>query len=286
MFLPGVAYPQRGQVEDLLRSQYRDKTLVLRGFYSGSHLHYDSSGAPDANQISGDWTSDGLVQVENIRFAHHHLIIEARRLLVIEFGEKEFRLAAEAKHEKRKLEIEVDLDGDRVAPQQADAAMSGIFLTAHDDLSALVPDYWKPCVLAAAAGSDKSFRFSPELLAIPGIASAPASVPAEVAIQEKNSPHCNRHTGNKRGVFPRAIYSPQPEFSSEARRAGFQGTVTLKLVVNEKGDPEYVRITGPLGRGLDEQALDCVRRWKFQPAEKDGQPVVTEISVEVNFRLY
>jgi TonB family protein len=37
---------------------------------------------------------------------------------------------------------------------------------------------------------------------------------------------------------------------------------------------------------LDEKAVEAVRRWKFDPAKKDGQAVAVQISIEVNFRLY
>jgi TonB family protein len=38
--------------------------------------------------------------------------------------------------------------------------------------------------------------------------------------------------------------------------------------------------------GLDQKAVEAVRKWKFEPAMKDGKPVAVQISVEVNFRLY
>jgi TonB family protein len=38
--------------------------------------------------------------------------------------------------------------------------------------------------------------------------------------------------------------------------------------------------------GLDQKAVEAVKKWKFQPAEKDGRPVAVQINVEVNFRLY
>jgi protein TonB len=42
-----------------------------------------------------------------------------------------------------------------------------------------------------------------------------------------------------------------------------------------------------LGMGLDEKALEAVRKYKFKPAMKDGKtPVPVMITVEVNFRLY
>jgi len=41
-----------------------------------------------------------------------------------------------------------------------------------------------------------------------------------------------------------------------------------------------------LGHGLDQKAIDAVKQWTFQPAQKDGKPVDVQISVEVVFHLY
>ena len=85
---------------------------------------------------------------------------------------------------------------------------------------------------------------------------------------------------------PRALDTPDPEYSEEARKAKYQGTVVLWLVVGPDGKPHDIKVSRPLGMGLDEKAIEAVRNWKFQPAMKDGKPVAVQINVEVNFRLY
>jgi len=85
---------------------------------------------------------------------------------------------------------------------------------------------------------------------------------------------------------PRAVYSPDPEYSEEARKAKWQGTVVLWVVIGPDGRPRDVRVQRSLGMGLDEKAIEAVRLWKFEPAKKDGQPVAVQVNVEVNFRLY
>lgn len=89
------------------------------------------------------------------------------------------------------------------------------------------------------------------------------------------------------GVLPpRPVYDPDPDYSEEARKAKYQGTVVLWVIVGADGRPKDVRVQRPLGMGLDEKAVEAVRRWKFEPAKKDGQAVAVQIQVEVNFRLY
>jgi len=85
---------------------------------------------------------------------------------------------------------------------------------------------------------------------------------------------------------PRAIYSPDPEYSEEARKVKHQGTVVLALVVAPDGRPRDIHVINSLGMGLDEKAIEAVSHWKFEPAMKDGKPVSVAISVEVEFRLY
>jgi periplasmic protein TonB len=85
---------------------------------------------------------------------------------------------------------------------------------------------------------------------------------------------------------PRPIYAPDPEYSEEARKAKFQGTVVLWMIVTPEGRAQDIHVMRSAGMGLDERALEAVRTWRFEPARKDGQPVAVQISVEVSFRLY
>jgi periplasmic protein TonB len=86
---------------------------------------------------------------------------------------------------------------------------------------------------------------------------------------------------------PVALVTPEAEFSDEARRAKYQGVVMIAMIVDANGNPENPRVVRSLGMGLDEKALEAVRKYKFKPAMKDGKtPVPVMITVEVNFRLY
>jgi len=85
---------------------------------------------------------------------------------------------------------------------------------------------------------------------------------------------------------PRAIFTPDPEYSEEARKAKYQGTVVLWLIVGPDGRPNQVKVARTLGMGLDQKAIEAVRQWRFEPAKLNGNPVAVQINVEVNFRLY
>jgi protein TonB len=85
---------------------------------------------------------------------------------------------------------------------------------------------------------------------------------------------------------PRAIYAPDPQYSDEARRAKYQGTLVLWVVIGPDGRPRDLHVVRTLGMGLDEKALEAVRQWRFEPATKNGHPVAVQVNIEVSFRLY
>lgn len=84
---------------------------------------------------------------------------------------------------------------------------------------------------------------------------------------------------------PVLILKIEPEYSERARQAKFQGTVGLRIIIDEKGNPREIMVTRPLGLGLDEKAIEAVSRWRFKPARKNGKPAAVEAFVDVNFRL-
>jgi protein TonB len=86
-------------------------------------------------------------------------------------------------------------------------------------------------------------------------------------------------------VAPVVLYKVEPEFSEEARKAKYQGTVVLTIEVGEDGKPRGFRIVSGLGMGLDDKAIEAVSRWRFKPAMRNGKPVRSPATIQVNFRL-
>lgn len=84
---------------------------------------------------------------------------------------------------------------------------------------------------------------------------------------------------------PTLIYKVEPEYSEEARKAKYQGTVILYVEINERGLPQNPRVIRAVGLGLDEKAIEAVMKWRFRPGMKEGKPVTVAAQVEVNFRL-
>lgn len=88
------------------------------------------------------------------------------------------------------------------------------------------------------------------------------------------------------GVTPPTIlYRRDPIYSEDARKAQYEGTVVLEAIVHRDGSVEILRVIRGLGLGLDENAMDALREWRFRPATRQGVPVDVAVNIEVNFRL-
>lgn len=88
------------------------------------------------------------------------------------------------------------------------------------------------------------------------------------------------------GTTPPSILSKvDPEYSEEARKAKYSGSVMLSIVVNTDGKAEEIKVVKSLGMGLDEKAIEAVQKWRFVPGKNAGKPVKVRAQIEVNFRL-
>jgi TonB family protein len=85
---------------------------------------------------------------------------------------------------------------------------------------------------------------------------------------------------------PVLLYSVDPEFSDEARRAKYQGTCVVSMIVDAQGNPQNIQVVRALGMGLDEKAVAAAKQYKYKPAYFHGHPVPVEINLEVIFRIY
>ena len=85
---------------------------------------------------------------------------------------------------------------------------------------------------------------------------------------------------------PVVIYSVEPEFSEEARKAKVAGNVLVAIIVDASGHPQNVRVIRGIGMGLDEKAVEAVRQYRFKPATLNGKPVPVEVNFDVNFQIF
>jgi TonB family protein len=117
-----------------------------------------------------------------------------------------------------------------------------------------------------------------------GTSKVAESIPPEFKLDTPDGP-VYRVSESHGIAAPKQVYSPEPEFSEKARKAAEQGTVTLSLIVGTDGKPRDLKVICSSAPDLNENAINAVQSWKFEPGTKDGKPVMVEIAVEVQFHL-
>ena len=77
-----------------------------------------------------------------------------------------------------------------------------------------------------------------------------------------------------------------PTYPAASRRAGEEGTVRLRILVDERGMPRDIQISQGSGfPRLDQAAMDAVRKWRFAAATNGSQAITAWTNVAVTFRL-
>jgi TonB family protein len=82
----------------------------------------------------------------------------------------------------------------------------------------------------------------------------------------------------------RAKSTPTPEQITPTAETKYAGTVSLQLVISDKGYVCSVQLVRGFDKTADAKAMQAARTWRFDPSGKNGHPVAVEMIVEVAFR--
>jgi TonB family protein len=251
-----VCADDRKKVEDDLRQSLVGTYLSLRVPDGSSQLHFTSKGQLKGSPSPLPWTTGGLFRVEKVSLKAKSIEIEGNRALVA------WRLNANPALmtvvTQRRVKLDVDLDSPPAQASEAIKLLVPIFesggvdqrvaATWTPDPSADVPN--GPRVLGVLAGGRDVYRI---------------------------------HRGDVEP--PQPLYTPNPNYTDSARKDRLQGNTSLKVIVNEHGQPEIIEIAKGLGDGMDLQALDAVSQWRFQPATMNKKAVPVEITIQIGVSL-
>lgn len=233
-------------VNELLNQQYQKQILALRYPFSHGVQEFDSSGQP-LTTPSGSWLVYGGICIHDVKLSHDTLLLEGPRIAFV--GSPE--MGGSTVILEKKVKVQVHLDRPLTSITEAKKLLGRIFFLDPGDISHAKPEYRR---------SDYSLES--------------AAAPVELS------------NFGKDGVKPpKPVYSPEPDFSEEARHARYQGIVMMHIVIDTSGNVTDIRIDRALGRGLDENAVEAVKKWKFSPATRDGQPVSVSMMTEISFNL-
>lgn len=86
-------------------------------------------------------------------------------------------------------------------------------------------------------------------------------------------------------IAPKVTLRVEPVYTEVARKARIEGVVILEAIIDADGTIRDVRVLKPLPMGLDQAAMDAVRKWRFRPGTLGDRPVPVIFNLTVNFRL-
>jgi len=86
-------------------------------------------------------------------------------------------------------------------------------------------------------------------------------------------------------VRPVPIKTPPPEYPSQLRREGITGVVAVKALIDETGSVTECTVVKSTNPGFDEAAMEALKKWKFKPAQKDGNPVKAKLIIPIQFQV-
>ena len=155
-------------------------------------------------------------------------------------------------------------------------AVNRIFAPDLSSMISSMPDYWVPYATKHFVGGGitprKSNSFADAKLedAKPDAAGEAPQLQKPMHIAKSVSP-------------PQVLQSSEPDYTDTARNQRFSGNVQIYLWVEEDGSPSHLQVVRPVGLGLDDAAVEAVRRYKFRPAMQNGKPVKVDLYIDVNF---
>lgn len=253
----------RNDLESTLRQTFKKKLLLLRTPFVSTLLKFDQNGNLLGTSETGPWTTNGILQVNNLWLEKQQLKIAGERVILV-LGLEKDRLVPVVSD--RPVHITVDLSGSPIGQPQLSEILFKVF--AAERLEERFDTYWKPLVdLDQPLEDIKNSR--PE--GTVGVLSGQRLV---------------YYVARPTVTPPTPLRTPEPQYSEEARQGRVQGKSDVIMIINEEGAPEIIKLSQALYRSLDINALLALSEWKFRPGMRKGIPVPVIIHVQIRFSLY
>jgi TonB family protein len=241
----------------------KDHIVALRDPARGRELRFDATGVREKGK-PGAWATDAYVRVVAVEVKSDRVVIRGKR-----------REAGVVQEQAGAVQESIVQPGaPAVVPMSVDRSDVKIEIATAPDRAGL------------AAALHQIFLSSQERVEVSNVRRCWRD-PAASAGPPANSQEGRAIYRVGGGITaPRPVKAPDPAYSAEAQIRDVNGAVILWAVISAEGKPAEICVVQPLGYGLDENAIEAVRQWRFEPARKEGVPVPVQINIEINFRLY
>lgn len=279
-------------LKNAINDQLKDKMLILLHPLGGDSLHFDMDGKLIKGGSPGPWTIYGAIHVEKVQLKPDQLRLYGQRIFFsFTSSRPEPRVFALLKNRRYppyqpNVEVNIKLDQPVSSFDQVQAILSKVFALNKQDFLNSVPEFWHSYI---ADHLDFDLAKGTLLYTEKNSSNKGDSQDAKTKTVSTNAGKQPDQAVFRVGsgvTAPKAKWTPEPSFSEAARYESYKGVVVLSVVVDKDGNVTDVKIVRPLGVGLDDEAANGVKTWRFSPGAHDGQPVPVAMNIEVSFNLY
>lgn len=248
-------------IEKSLR-QMKGKHLVLKNGYAESDLSFDASGRFLGKGATAPISLNGVFRVASVKVSGRTLEIKGERSsLFLDSRSQTIQSLTTGERVRVRLQASANI----ASLEEAEIMLAAVFLD-RSYLNDLRANYWKQ-LLPEGKEYDEARKKGEAIGMLLGERPVYSVSPG---IVEPPSP----------------VFTPDPEYSNEARERKVSGTSVWRLYLNERGQPEIIEMRSALETTLDLRAVEALRKWRFRPATKAGAPVASRVDVEVSFKIY
>ncbi len=259
-----------GDLESALNKKYNDQILILRRPVHSDLVQFNSAGELVTLAAAASWTVDAAIEIHKLHLTSDKLTLQGDRFLYgFELSGKQLRPYKLKDKTRSTATVEIALSTPLSSMDQADAVIHRVFASNEADLISSAPEVWRPFL-------EKQYD-KPEL--------ADRSQAVADSESEDEKPFKPSKEEARKMKPPKPVYTPEPNYSAAARSLNVRGTLVLSIIIDKTGAVRHPKIIRPLGLGLDEQALNTARTWRFEPATFNGEPVTVQMGIEINFDL-
>lgn len=245
---------------------FKNKLLVLRGFYRTENLHFRQDGQLVDPAEAGFGPTDGAFHVQIVIREPKRIVFIGDLPLIYYNAEPGTVRYAEGPVRRK---VQIDLEN----PDDARAAENSIWKVFFREGEAAAPecseaqrlDYQKRQIALLASGEQKGSPYPADGLCLP--------------MGERIVDRVGKDV-----TAPKAVSTPDPSFPEDGPRGPFDGSVLLSTVIDTTGRPSTISVLRGLGDNFDRVSVEKARTWRFDPAMRDGKPVPVYVTVEIKFR--
>jgi TonB family protein len=272
-FLPVIVRAQTS-VEDQLRQKYVGSERMLRHFFAADTLKFDESGNPLNPERTGSWTLFGAVAIDKLTLSSKKLELQGHRAIVT-IDDSTRTMKRLNWKEKVWIQIPVASQAD-ASGSQLQSALDKVFVTPGEEMVRALPDYWQEYMARL---------FDKQLQGPPCQDSNPHSTQGDSAANTTNAsegPTPKSSVGIAEGHL---LHRVEPNYFRVAKEAGVQGEIKLRAVISKAGDVTQLCINQAIGGGMDDEAVNTARQWKYTPYLLNGQAVEIKTSISFKFHM-